>query len=195
VLTARFRADAPPALEELMAQYHARLYAFAYRLTRNHHDAEDVVQETYLRALRAAPSFRGDAALSSWLYIIVRNVAHNRYWYWRRRKGDVTVSLDSPALSADVEAWRNVSLPDERAEFERHELEHRIGAGMEQLSERDRRILQLRTRDHASYEEMARTLGIKIGSVKSRLARARQRLRRLVEAEDDSGAHVLRQAS
>ncbi len=181
-MAARFRAGSPGVWSELMSHYRGRLYVFAYRMTRNHHDAEDLVQETFVRAFRAAAGFRGDAALSSWLHTIARNVAHNRYWHWRRRKGDVTVSLDSPEAAADTAAWHQTATRDERETFAHHELEQSIAQALERLAPRDRDILELRTRQHASYEAIARALGISIGTVKSRLARARERLRAAVEA-------------
>lgn len=172
----RFRQSGPQVCGELIDIYRPRLYAFAYRLTGNHHDAEDIVQETFLRAFRGAMEFRGEAALSSWLYVIARNIARNRYRYWLRRKGDVTVSLDAPADGHD-DARRGAVVADERSECEQHEIERCIAASIESLPQSDRIILQMRTRDHASYLDIGRSLGVGIGTVKSRLARARARLR------------------
>lgn len=191
-LVARLRAGAPDAPQELMARYRPRLQALAFRLTRNHHDAEDIVQETWVRAFRAVGRFRSEAALGTWLHVIAQNIARNRYRCWRRRRGDVTVSLDSPAAAMEVYAWRDEACLDQRGEIDHRDLEGRISAGMEQLSERDRRILHLRVCEHATYRQMAGNLGIKLGSVKSQLARARERLRTLLEAESKSDGNLQR---
>lgn len=181
-IAARFRAGAPAAQGAILVHYRPHLYAFAYRLTRNHHDAEDLVQETFLRAFRAAARFRGEATLGTWLHTIARNLAYNRYWHWRRRKGDATVSLDSPGAEGDANAWQKAIAVDERATAEEQELERCVAEAIDRLPERHRIILDLRIRQHASYEEIARALGVGLGTVKSRLARARERLRAYVEA-------------
>lgn len=177
----RFRLGTPAAQGATLVHYRPHLYAFAYRLTRNHHDAEDLVQETFIRAFRAAARFRGESTLSTWLHTIARNLAYNRYWYWRRRKGDATVSLDSPSAQGDANAWQKAIAVDERATTEERELEHCVAEAIDHLPERDRTILDLRLRRHASYEEIASALGVGVGTVKSRLSRARERLRARVE--------------
>ena len=181
-LAARFRLGTPAFQGASLVHYRPHLYAFAFRLTRNHHDAEDLVQETLLRAFRAAARFRGEATLGTWLHTIARNLAYNRYWHWRRRKGDATVSLDSPGAEGDANAWQKAIAVDERATAEEQELERCVAEAIDRLPERHRTILDLRIRQHASYEEIARSLGVGLGTVKSRLARARERLRAYVEA-------------
>src|SRR4051812_37125757 len=79
------RADSAQALEQIMAVYRPRIYVQALRSTRNHHEAEEIVQETFLRACRAWPNYRGESSLSTWLHAIAGNLARNRYWYWQRR--------------------------------------------------------------------------------------------------------------
>jgi RNA polymerase sigma-70 factor (ECF subfamily) len=192
------RAGSAQALEQIMAVHRPRIYARALRLTRNHHEAEEIVQETFLRAYRAAPNFRGESSLSTWLHAIAGNLARNRYWYWQRRKRHETVSLDQPLLPGSEGLVRDAIVVEGQTaieESEQNDLIEQIGRGMERLSERDRRILVLRNVQHAAYTEIARTLGLAIGTVKSRLARARERLRTLVQSELGDESPLMRKAS
>ncbi|MDB6169623.1 MAG: sigW 5 [Verrucomicrobia bacterium] len=192
------RAGSTQALEQIIAVYRPRIYAQALRLTRNHHEAEEIVQDTFLRAYRAAPNFRGESSLSTWLHAIVGNLARNRYWYWQRRKRHETISLDQP-LHPDREGLVGDAIAVEGQtaieESEQNDLVEQIAKGMERLSEQDRRILVLRNVQHAAYTEIARALGLAIGTVKSRLTRARERLRTLVQAEMGDESPLMRKAS
>ena len=152
----------------------------SHQLLRNHQDAEEVTQDAFIRAHRGLANFRGDAAFSTWLYQIATNLARNRYWYWWRRKRDRSVSLDAPVgedndmTLADV-IPAEVDSPDEVTVNE--EFVNRISKGMDKLSAGHREILVLRNVKNLSYEEISAILGISVGTVKSRIARARESLR------------------
>ena len=125
-------------------------------------------------------NFRGESAFSTWLYQIATNLARNRYWYWWRRKRDKTVSFDAPVSSendttladiipAEVESPDDITVTSE--------FVARISTGMEKLSSKHREILTLRNVKNLTYEEIAEILHISVGTVKSRIARARESLR------------------
>ena len=151
-----------------------------HQLLRNQQDAEEVTQDAFIRAHRGLVNFRGDSAFSTWLYQIATNLARNRYWYWWRRKRDQSVSFDAPVSSendmtlADI-IPAEVESPDDITVTQ--EFVSRIGQSMEKLSAKHREILILRNIKNLSYEEIAAILGISVGTVKSRIARARESLR------------------
>ena len=180
LLVDRFKQGDPSAFDEMVSRYWDRIYAMVNQLLRNSQDAEEVTQDAFIRAHRGLVNFRGESAFSTWLYQIATNLARNRYWYWWRRKRDHTVSFDQP-VSADNETTLAELIP---AELETpgdatvtQEFVTRIADSMEKLSPKHREILILRNVKNLSYEEIAVILGISVGTVKSRIARARESLR------------------
>jgi RNA polymerase sigma-70 factor, ECF subfamily len=180
VLVDRFRSGDESAFEEVVVRYRDRIFARAYSLLKNREDAEEVTQDAFIRAHRGLANFRGDAAFSTWLYQIATNLAHNRYWYWWRRKRDVSVSLDHQ-LTADGQGTLLDVMPaeveDPAEETVTQELVQRVAECMPKLGAKHREILTLRLVNNLSYEEISERLGISVGTVKSRIARARERLR------------------
>jgi RNA polymerase sigma-70 factor, ECF subfamily len=180
VLVDRFKSGDQSAFNEMVARYWDRIYSMVHQLLRNQQDAEEVTQDAFIRAHRGLANFRGDSAFSTWLYQIATNLARNRYWYWWRRKRDQSVSIDAPVSSendltlaevipADIESPDDITVTQEFVD--------RIGRGMERLSTKHREILILRNVKNMSYEEIAEILSISVGTVKSRIARARESLR------------------
>jgi RNA polymerase sigma-70 factor (ECF subfamily) len=180
LLVDRFKAGDGAAFDEMVGRYWNRIYSMVLQLLRNPQDAEEVTQDAFIRAHRGLANFRGDSAFSTWLYQIATNLARNRYWYWWRRKRDQSVSIDAPVgpdndltlaeiIPAEVETPDDVTVTQE--------FVNRIGTGMERLGAKHREILILRNVKNLSYEEIAGILGISIGTVKSRIARAREALR------------------
>ncbi|PYS44096.1 MAG: hypothetical protein DMF71_04930, partial [Acidobacteria bacterium] len=92
----RLRRGDAAAFEQLVAERSGEVYALLYRLTSEPEEARDLTQETFLRAFQAIGRFRGEADLKTWIYRIAINQARNRWRWWRRRRRDVTVSLDAP---------------------------------------------------------------------------------------------------
>jgi len=168
------------AFEELVELYWDRIYSRVLQLLKNPQDAEEVTQDAFLRAHRGLANFRGDAAFSTWLFQIATNLAHNRYWYWWRRKRDVSMSLDQ-TLGNDSDTTLVDVIPDERdnpgEETLTNELTRRVEECLPKLSRKHRDILSLRIKENLSYEEIAQKLEIRVGTVKSRIARARESLR------------------
>ncbi len=179
-LVNRFKGGDQAAFDEMVSRYWDRIYGMVNQLLRNSQDAEEVTQDAFIRAHRGLANFRGDSAFSTWLYQIATHLARNRYWYWWRRKRDKSVSFDAP-VSADNSTTladlipAEVETPDDITVTQ--EFVARIAQGMEKLSAKHREILTLRNIKNLSYEEIADILNISVGTVKSRIARARESLR------------------
>jgi RNA polymerase sigma-70 factor (ECF subfamily) len=180
ILVDRFKSGDAAAFDEMVARYWDRIFSMVNQLLRNSQDAEEVTQDAFIRAHRGLANFRGESAFSTWLYQIATNLARNRYWYWWRRKRDKSVSFDAP-LGPDNDTTlaeiipAEVETPDDITVSK--EFVARIGVGMERLGAKHREILILRNVKNQSYEEIAAILGISVGTVKSRIARARESLR------------------
>lgn len=182
----RLRAGEAAAFNRLVADRSGDIYALLCRLTEDAEEARDLTQETFLQAFRNIERFRGDADLRTWLYRIAVNQARNRWRWWKRRRRDRTISLDAP-LSSDVETTFGSTLPDrndsgpEQATLSR-ERESAILAALRSLSRPYREVIVLRDIEGLSYEEVALSLEISVGTVKSRLSRGRTELRRRLES-------------
>lgn len=168
------------AFENLVNQFQDQMYRRAMYILRNADDALDVIQEAFIRCYRNLHQFRGEAKFSTWLYQIVNNTALNySAWHQRRGKGK-TYSLDAPIKDDDggEYTWEHADpAPGPRREAQGREALSALQEGMEKLTHEHREILLLRFDTGLSYEEIAERLTIKVGTVKSRINRARQELR------------------
>src|SRR6185369_6008100 len=182
-LVRRFNAGDEPAFVEIMTRYREKIFSVALALLRNRADAEEIAQDTFIRAHRGLSRFRGDSSLATWLHRIAVNLARNRYWYFFRRRRHATLSLDC-TLDADTNATFSDLIASNEAdpahEAATGEFTALVATCMEKLDSRHREILTLRNILHRSYDEIAAALGINVGTVKSRIARARQNLRALL---------------
>ena len=187
MLVDRFRSGDSAAFEEMVSRHWDRIYGMVHQLLRNQQDAEEVTQDAFIRAHRGLANFRGDSSFSTWLYQIATNLARNRYWYWWRRKRDRTVSFDQPVGDDNDTPLSEVFVGESESPGDvtvTQELVDRIAVGMEKLSSKHREILILRNIKNQSYEEIAAILGISVGTVKSRIARARDSLREIIGGDD-----------
>lgn len=182
-LVQRFNNGDETAFVEIMERYHSKIFAVAHSLLRNRADAEEIAQDTFIRAHRGLARFRGDSSLATWLHRIAVNLARNRYWYFFRRRRHSTLSLDyaigdeNNATFAELIS-SDAANPAQESAFE--EFSTLVAACMEKLDARHREILTLRNILNRSYEEIAAVLSLNVGTVKSRIARARQNLRALL---------------
>jgi len=180
----RLRRGEAAAFERLVSEYTGDVYALLYRLTADPEEARDLTQETFLRTFQSISRFRGDSNLKTWIYRIAVNQARNRWRWWRRRKRDVTVSLDATddsheqPLSARL---RNDEAVDPEQETLAKEREGQLREALLGLRQSYREAVILRDVEGFSYEEVADTLQISIGTVKSRISRGRLELRRKLE--------------
>ena len=94
VLVARFKEGDQTAFDEMVHRYWDRIYSRVLQLLKNRQDAEEVTQDAFFRAHKGLENFRGDSSFSTWLFQIATNLAHNKYWYWWRRKRNASFSLD-----------------------------------------------------------------------------------------------------
>lgn len=183
VLVRRFNGGDHAAFTEIVSRHRERIMALAFRCLRNRADAEEVAQDTFIRAHRGLAQFRGEASLATWLHRIGFNLARNRYGYFFRRRRHLTCSLDAP-LNDETRATFGDLLPSAEPSPARQaatdEFSALVATGMQQLDAGYREILILRNELHRTYEEIARALGINEGTVKSRIARARGKLRELM---------------
>jgi RNA polymerase sigma-70 factor (ECF subfamily) len=182
-LIARLRAQELDAFEDLVAQFERPVYSLCFRLLGDAEEARDAAQETFLKVYRGLRSFRGESGLKTWIYRIAINQAMNQQRWWRRRHRDETVSLelsrsDSDQRLADSLAASNRS-PEQLAIA--GEREQRIMKALAETKQEYRIALILREIEELSYEEIAEALSISIGTVKSRIARGREELRRRVK--------------
>ena len=163
------------ACAELVAAHQRMVYALAFHLLGDRDDALDVSQEVFLRVFRTLPTFRGQSALRTWIFRIVVNQARNRQRWWNRRRRGSQVSLDEHiGLCGDMPAQGEV-LPDRQLASK--ETATLIWRALDQLPFDQKTAVILREVDGLRYDEIAFSLGIAVGTVKSRLTRARQALR------------------
>lgn len=179
-LVAAAQAGDVDAFDTLVRRHQDRVYNQAWRLLGDHDEASDLVQEVFIRVYRKIHLYRGDAAFSTWLYRVTHNLAKNR-WKQRERQGrSRTISLDQPHTDADDD--RPLDRPDEapspRAQAEGREMLALLEEQLQGLGFEHRQILLLRFVENLSYEEIAEVLDTNLGTVKSRICRARQELRR-----------------
>lgn len=182
------------AFEVLFKRYHERIYAIAFRVAGNQADAMDIVQESFALLFKKLASFRGKSLFSTWLFRIVVNcsIDHRR----RNRSSSVPVLIDDQGVAEEM-FDESVGPPDSAVI---HEVGDQVQLAISYLSPKLRAVLALRYLEEMSYEELAATLEVSLGTIKSRIARAHLALEHIVrtrfpdlditrklDAEDDAG--------
>jgi len=177
-LVTRAKAGDDEAFAQLMRDNEKRIYNLTLRMTGNPEDAMDLAQEAFLNAWRGLKFFKGDSAFSTWVYRLASNACID---HLRRKKRRQDISV--PML-VDDEDDSALDIPDERfqpeQELERQELRRTVAAGLEQLSDEHRQVLVMREINGLSYQEIGDILDLEAGTVKSRIARARNSLRKIL---------------
>lgn len=164
------------ACAELVAQHQRMVYQLSMHLLGDHQEALDLSQEVFLSVFRTIHRFRGQSTLRTWIYRIAVNHARNRQRWWRRRRRQDQVSLDDHIrTNGELPSQGTLVSPDR--ELGRKELASRIWSALAGLPFDQRTAVILREIDGLSYEEIGYSLGVAVGTVKSRLARAREHLR------------------
>ncbi len=176
LLVERAKRGDVAAFEQLISQYEKKVYNLAYRLTGSHEDASDVAQEAFIRVYNSLPEFRGDSSFATWLYRIVNNVGMDEL---RKRKRQRVTSLDDTVTVDDGEISRQLADGADGPEqaLERVETQRAVQESINSLDEEYRMVVVMCDLQGYSYNEIAETLGINLGTVKSRLHRARQALK------------------
>jgi len=184
-LVLRFNQGDAVAFVEIITRYRDKMFHVAYGVLHNRADAEEIAQDTFVRAHRALAKFRGDSSLAAWLYRISLNLARNRYWHSFRRRTHATVSLDCPLREGSQSTFSDLVATEEAdpaREAIAGEFTALVAACMKRLNGTQREILELRNTRNRSYHEISVELGISVGTVKSRIGRARDSLRGLLAA-------------
>jgi RNA polymerase sigma-70 factor (ECF subfamily) len=177
------KAGDAKAFDTLVNRYANDVYVLLLRITEDAKEAEDLMQETFLSALKAIGKFRGEADLKTWLFRIAINHSKNRFRWWKRRHREKTVSLDAPVGESETPLSETVSSdfssPEENVL--QKEREKVLSRALNSLPEIFREAVILCDIEGLSYEEIAATLEINLGTVKSRIARGREELRKKLE--------------
>jgi RNA polymerase sigma-70 factor (ECF subfamily) len=163
------------AFAELVAEHQRMVFQLALNLLGDRDEALDLSQEVFLRVFRTISRFRAQSTLKTWIYRIAVNQARNRHRFWRRRRRADQVSLDLHVATHGEFVSAADSRPDRV--FAQKELANRLEHAMDALPFDQRTAIVLREVDGLSYDEIAYSLGVAVGTVKSRLTRARQTLR------------------
>ena len=165
------------AFAALVDEHQRYVYNLAFRVVKDENEALDLTQETFVRAWTALPNFRGQSQFRTWLYRIVTNLCYNRLPHLRRSLND---------LGDDVmEEIPEVNTKAPAQEFESNETRRHLQRAIENLDENYRLLITLRYQNELSYEEIASTLNLPLGTVKTGIFRAKEQLRKsLVQLED-----------
>lgn len=182
-LVQRVKSGDMEAFEQLVLKYESRIYTIAYRYTGSHNDAGDLAQEAFIRAYKSIHGFRGESSFITWLSRVVTNVCKDEL---RRRMKQKTVSIDEmmenghvPAIDYGGSSLEEVVL--------RKEWQQEVQAVLNTLSEEHRAVVIMRDIQGYSYEEISFMLKCSLGTVKSRLNRARNVLKDKLLASSEHG--------
>jgi RNA polymerase sigma-70 factor, ECF subfamily len=180
------RAGIESAYEELLTRYQQPVYGIVYRLLGDQNDACDVVQEIFLKVFRSVHSFKERSSFRTWIYRIAVNEAHNhRRWFSRHRKREVAIDREDGAYGAfEIAPDPGPSPFDFALDRETHLL---IERALEEISPVFRTAVVLRDIEGLGYEEIAEILQISLGTVKSRILRGREALRRVLSERLEPG--------
>jgi len=163
------------AYDVLVRRYQERIYATVYHMTSNHEDANDLTQETFIKAFRALKSFKGDSSFYTWIYRIAVNKTIN---FLKQRKNRVQMSLNDVDFNAendpDLVALSSERTP--RRDLNLSELQEKLNGAMKKLSEHHRMVVTLHDVQGLSHEEIGKIMDCNVGTVRSRLFYARQQL-------------------
>lgn len=175
VLVGRAQRGDMDAFDQLIRRYQERVYAIIYHMTSNHEDANDLAQETFLKAYRALRSFKGDASFYTWLYRIAVNKTIN---FLKQRKSRQMMSLNDLDVQVEHDAELVALISDKtpRREVNLVELQEKLNAALLKLSESHRLVVTLHDVEGVPHEEIAKIMDCNVGTVRSRLFYARQQL-------------------
>jgi RNA polymerase sigma-70 factor, ECF subfamily len=185
-VVAELKAGSEDAFSWLIAHYHQPVYSLVYRMVNDPADAADTVQEVFIKVFRGIKRFNGQSSLKTWIYRIAVHEASNRRRWWFRHKGkEVTIEAEAseqdetPGLGYKDTLEDRAESPFENAMHE--QVRAKVETELAQLNEPYRTTVVLRDIEDLSYEEIAEITGVSLGTVKSRLMRGRQALKKRLE--------------
>jgi RNA polymerase sigma-70 factor (ECF subfamily) len=175
LLVRRAQKEDLGSYDALVRRYQERIYATVYHMTSNHEDANDLTQETFIKAFRALKSFKGDSSFYTWIYRIAVNKTKN---FLKQRKNRVQLSLNDVDFSAenDPDLVALISDKNPRRDLNLSELQEKLNGAMQKLSEHHRMVVTLHDVQGLSHEEIGKIMDCNIGTVRSRLFYARQQM-------------------
>ena len=178
-LVRRAQAGDLEAYDELIQRYQQRIYATVYHMTSNHEDANDLAQDSFIKAFQALKSFKGGSSFYTWLYRIAVNKTIN---FLKQRKNRVHMSLNDLDFNTEnnPELVALISEKTPRREAGLNELQEKLNAALLKLSEPHRLVMVLHDVQGLSHEEVAEVMECNIGTVRSRLFYARQQMQSLL---------------
>ena len=186
-LVERVQGGDKRAFDLLVRKYQHKVVGLVSRYVKNHAESEDIAQESFIRAWRAIGSFRGDSAFYTWLYKIAVNTAKNHLVAMGRRPPAGDIDAEDAVFMGGAERMQDSATPEH--ELMRQEIEHSVFSTVQALPEELRAAITLREVDGLSYEEIAEAMGCPIGTVRSRIFRAREaideKLRPLLSDRED----------
>ena len=175
-LAEALRAGEETAYETLIHRFEQPVFSIVSRLAEDPGDSADVVQEVFLKVFRNIGSFRGESSLKTWIYRIAVNEARNHHrWFGRHRAKEVGLE---PARQEDQQDWLPADSPDPFEITLEHEFREMLEEAFKRIGPSYRSALVLREVEELSYEEIAEVLEISVGTVKSRIMRGRESLRK-----------------
>lgn len=179
----RFKAGNKEVFRVLVDRHSRRAYQIAYGVLGNKMDAEEVAQDVFVRIYKALKKFRGDAQFSTWMYRIAMNLARNKYRWNKTRGGRRNISLEATQEKEEnafgIQLPANEASPDEQAQLT--EFQRNVMREIDNLPPLYREALVLRNVEEMSYEQIAEVLDCKLGTIKSRIARARDELKKRLQ--------------
>lgn len=184
LLVARLKSGDMSAFNELVHLYREKMLMWlTHHTALSYADAEEIANDAFVRVFRGIGGFRGDSSFSTWLFRITINLGKNRIGYLRRRRMHLMDSFDTPERDGSFTLAEVIpsEISDVADEIDIHQLDSDIATALRKLRPRQRQILTLLIIEHATYKQISDSLGIKVGTVKSRIARAREALREEIE--------------
>ena len=180
-LVARARANDATAFDELVERYKQRIYSTVYHMTSNHEDANDVAQETFIKAFKNLHRFKGDSAFYTWLYRIAINCTINFLKKRRRTSGHLSLDDVDANLQNDPDFIERTRGEPPTRDVAANELMQRLNEALQQLSENHRLVVTLYDVQGLSHSEIASMMNCSEGTVRSRLYYARLQLQELLK--------------
>ena len=184
-IIAELKAGSEDAYAWLIAQFQQPVYSLVYRIVNDPADAADTTQEVFLKVFRGMKSFNGSSSLKTWVYrIAVHEASNSRRWWFRHKSRESSMEPDETAQEPGAMGLVEVLADQGNTPFEnvaQNELRDRVEAELRQVPEPYRTTVVLRDLEELSYEEIAEVMEVSLGTVKSRLTRGREALKRRLE--------------
>ena len=171
------------AFERLISPYQKKILNFAYRMLASREDAEDAAQEVFVKAYKALGSFDAESGFSTWLYKIASNTCLDELRRRKRRGDDKSISINRESEDGEYELPLHDETNSPYLSAQKKEAHKALASAIEQLGEEHRAVVVMRDINGLSYEEIARITDSAVGTVKSRLCRARLILRKILEKD------------